>query len=257
MQEIADNISIVSSRSAITANNVLYWMGRDKFYVYDGRVQTLPCTIREYVFKDINFAQADQVICGTNEGFNEVWWFYASSASTWVDRYVVYNHLDQLWYYGNLGRTAWLDVSSRDLPQAVYTDEDSQNNGILYTHEDGINDAGAPMESYIQSSDFDIADGEQFMLTRRMIPDINFTTSTAVNPEVSLTIRPRNWPGSNFQGDPSDTQRVVQASVSQYTNQVFVRARARQMALKVSSANLGVQWQLGDVRLDGRLDGKQ
>ena len=257
LQEIADNISIVSSRSAITANNVLYWMGRDKFYVYDGRVQTLPCTIREYVFKDINFAQADQVICGTNEGFNEVWWFYASSASTWVDRYVVYNHLDQLWYYGNLGRTAWLDVSSRDLPQAVYTDEDSQNNGILYTHEDGINDAGAPMESYIQSSDFDIADGEQFMLTRRMIPDINFTTSTAVNPEVSLTIRPRNWPGSNFQGDPSDTQRVVQASVSQYTNQVFVRARARQMALKVSSANLGVQWQLGDVRLDGRLDGKQ
>jgi hypothetical protein len=257
IQELADNISIISPRAAITANNVLYWMGRDKFYAYDGRVQTLPCTLREYIFKDINFAQANQVICGTNEGFNEVWWFYASGASDWVDRYVVYNHLDQLWFYGNLGRTAWLDVSSRDLPQAVYTAEDDQNNGILYTHEDGIDAAGAPMESFIQSSDFDIGDGEQFMLTRRMIPDINFTTSTAVSPEVSLTVRPRNWPGSNFQNDPSDTQMVIESSVNQYTNQVYVRARARQMALKVSSEDLGVQWQLGAVRLDARQDGKR
>jgi hypothetical protein len=256
LQELADNISIMSPRAVITANNTAYWMGLDKFYVYDGRVQTLPCSLREYVFKDLNYAQADQVICGTNEGFNEVWWFYPSGNSNWVDRYVIYNHLDQIWYYGNLGRTAWLDVASRQLPLAMYTNP-AQDPGILYTHESGIDDAGLPMESFIQSSDFDLGDGEQFILTRRMIPDINFTTSTATEPEISLTIRPRDWPGSNFQGDPSDTQRIIETSVGQYTNQVYVRARARQMALKVESENLGVQWQLGLPRLDVRPDGKR
>ena len=208
-------------------------MGLDKFYRYDGRVQTLPCTIREYVFKDLNYAQADQVICGTNEGFNEIWWFYPSGTSNWVDRYVIYNHLDNLWYYGQLGRTAWLDVSSRQLPVAVYTDS-NQNPGVLYTHESGVNDNSLPMEAFIQSSDIDLDDGEKFILTRRMIPDINFNNSTAASPEVSLTVRPRNFPGSNFQNDPSDTQRVINTTFGTYTNQVFVRARARQMALKVS-----------------------
>ena len=256
LQELGDNISIMSPRAVITANNIAYWMGLDKFYVYDGRVQTLPCSLREYVFKDLNYSQADQVISGTNEGFNEVWWFYPSGNSNWVDRYVIYNHLDQVWYYGNLSRTAWLDIASRQLPLAMYTDED-QDPGILYTHESGIDDAGLPMESFIQSSDFDLGDGEQFILTRRMIPDINFTTSTATDPEVSLTIRPRDWPGSNFQGDPSDTQRIIETSVGQYTNQVYIRARARQMALKVESDDLGVQWQLGLPRLDVRPDGKR
>jgi hypothetical protein len=258
LQEYADNISIMGPRAVISANNITYWMGLDKFYMYDGRVRTLPCTLREYVFKDINYAQSDQVICGTNEGFNEVWWFYPSGNSQWVDRYVIYNHLDQVWYYGQLGRTAWLDVASRNLPIAVYTPE-SQDPGILYTHESGVDDAGLPMESFIQSSDFDITNnnGETYMLTRRMIPDINFNTSTAAAPEVSLAIRPRNFPGSNFQNDPSDSQRVINTSVTTFTDQVFVRARARQMALKVSSDDLGVQWQLGNPRLDVRSDGKQ
>jgi hypothetical protein len=258
LQEYADNISIMGPRATISANNITYWMGLDKFYMYDGRVRTLPCSLREYVFKDINFSQSDQIICGTNEGFNEVWWFYPSGNSNWVNRYVIYNHLDQVWYYGQLGRTAWLDVASRNLPVAAYTPE-NQDPGVLYTHEQGIDDAGLPMESFIQSSDFDITDnsGETFMLTRRMIPDINFNTSTAHTPEVTLTIRPRNFPGSNFQNDPSDSQRVISTSVNNFTNQVFIRARARQMALKVSSDDLGVQWQLGNPRLDVRSDGKQ
>lgn len=258
LQEYADNISIMGPRSVISANNITYWMGLDKFYMYDGRVKTLPCSLREYVFKDLNFAQSDQIICGTNEGFNEVWWFYPSGNSTWVDRYVIYNHLDQIWYYGQLGRTAWLDVASRDLPVAVYTNQ-AQDPGVLYTHEVGIDDAGAPMESFIQSSDFDIMEdsGEKYMLTRRMIPDINFNTSTAQDPEVTLTVRPRNFPGSNFQNDPSDSQRVINTSVNTFTEQVFIRTRARQLALKVSSADLGVQWQLGNPRLDVRPDGKQ
>lgn len=256
LQELGDNISIMGPRSVISVNSVTYWMGLDKFYAYDGRVQTLPCSLREYVFTNINPIRGDQVICGTNEGFNEVWWFYCSRDSDVVDRYVIYNHLDQIWYYGNLNRTAWLDVASRSLPLATNYDPITET-GLLYAHESGVNDDTLPLSAYIQSSDFDIGDGEHFMLSRRMIPDINFNQSTATTPEVDMTIRSRDWPGSNFQNDPSDTQRVVRTTVNNYTNQVYIRARGRQMALKVESDTLGVQWQLGSPRLDSRQDGKR
>ena len=256
LQELADNISIMSPRSCIAVNNVVYWMGLDKFYMYDGRVQTLPCTIREYIFKDINYSQADQVICGTNEGFNEVWWFYCSADSNWINRYAIYNHLENVWYYGNLTRTAWLDVSSRDYPTAVETDE-AQNPGILYSHEVGIDANGLPMESFIQSSDFDIGDGENFMLTKRIIPDVNFRTSTATNPEVTFAVRSRNFPGSAFTNDALNEKPVIETTVDQYTDQIFIRTRGRQMALRISSEDLGVQWQLGAPRLDTRPDGKR
>lgn len=267
IQELADNISIISPRAVTTTNNVSFWMGVDKFYVYDGRVQPLPTTVREYVFKDLNLSQADQIISGTNEGFNEVWWFYPSGTSTWNDRYVVYNYLDQCWYFGTLSRTAWLDVALRPYPFAVTTPAPAnpvsapydQDPGVLYQHEVGVNDDVAPMVSYIQSNDFDIQqnDGETFMLTRRLIPDVNFNGSTAQSPEVSIAIRSRNFPGSQFQTDPSDNQRVIETSFGLFTNQVFIRARGRQLALKVSSEDLGVQWQLGSPRLDARPDGKQ
>ena len=256
LQELADNISIMSPRSCIAVNNVVYWMGLDKFYMYDGRVQTLPCTIREYIFKDINYSQADQVICGTNEGFNEVWWFYCSADSNWINRYAIYNHLENVWYYGNMSRTAWLDVSSRDYPTAVETDE-AQNPGILYSHEVGIDANGLPMESFIQSSDFDIGDGENFMLTKRIIPDVNFRTSTATNPEVTFAVRSRNFPGSAFTNDALNEKPVIDTTVDQYTDQIFIRTRGRQMALRISSEDLGVQWQLGAPRLDTRPDGKR
>jgi hypothetical protein len=256
LQELSDNISIMSARSCISVNNVTYWMGLDKFYAYDGRVQTLPCTLREYVFKDINYDQADQVICGTNEGYNEVWWFYCSANSNWIDRYVVYNHLDRIWYYGNLTRTAWLDVSSRDFPTAVSTDQ-NQNPGILYTHEIGVNDGTLPMEAYIQSSDFDIEDGDQLMLTKRVIPDVNFNGSTANDPEVTMAVRSRNFPGSTFTNNALNEKPVIQTTVDQYTEQVFIRTRGRQMAIRISSDGLGVQWQLGAPRLDAQPDGKR
>ena len=265
LQQLADNISIIGPRAATTANNITYWMGTDKFYVYSGQVQTLPTTVREYVYKDINFAQSDQIISGTNEGFNEVWWFYPSADSNWNNRYVVYNHLEQVWYFGNLGRTAWLDTPLRDFPTGLYTApytyEDTvagtPNSGNLYQHEVGVDDDGLPMVSYIQSNDFDLGEGDQFLLTRRIIPDINYNQSTANTPTVTLAIRPRNFPGSQYQGDPSDTQNVIETSANIYTNQVFIRARARQMALKVASDTLGVQWQLGSPRLDVRPDGRR
>jgi hypothetical protein len=265
LQQLADNISIISPRAAATANNVTYWMGTDKFYVYSGQIQTLPTTVREYVYKDINFAQADQIVSGTNEGFNEVWWFYPSADSNWNNRYVIYNHLEQVWYYGSVERTAWLDTPLRDVPTALYTApytyEDTiagtPNSGNLFQHEVGVNDDGAAMTCFIQSNDFDLGDGDQFILTRRIIPDINYNQSTAVTPTVTLAICPRNFPGSQYQGDPSDTQNVIETSANIYTDQVFVRARARQMALRVASDTEGVQWQLGSPRLDIRPDGRR
>jgi len=263
LQEYADNISIASPRAVGSAANITYWMGQDKFYAYTGRVETLPCTLRNHVFNNINFDQSDQIICGTNEQWNEIWWFYPTADSDYNNAYVVYNHLERIWYYGTIDRTAWLDTPLRQNPQGANTpitvdgSTVTTGDGFLYNHENGINDDDAPMDSYIQSSDFDLDDGDNFMLTRRILPDVGFDGSTAASPEVTLTIRPRNFPGSSFSADAADTQRVIETSVGVYTDQVFVRARARQMALKVRSENLNVQWQLGAPRLDARPDGRR
>jgi len=257
LQEYADNISIISPRAVISANNVTYWMGQDKFYAYTGRVETLPCTIRNYVFQNINTNQTDQIICGTNEEWNEIWWFYPTVDSNWNNRYVVYNYLEQIWYYGNMERTAWLDTPLRRYPQAACSCNQDDSTGRLFNHEDGVDANGEPMESFIESSDFDLNDGDQFMLTRRIIPDVNFQGSTAATPEVKLQIRTRNFPGGVATANATDTKPVIEAQVGRYTDQVFIRARARQMALKLSSENLGVQWQIGSPRLDGREDGRR
>jgi hypothetical protein len=256
LQEYADNISVMSPRAMASAANITYWMGQDKFYAYTGRVETLPCSLRNHVFNNFNINQADQVVCGTNERWNEIWWFYPTEQSDYNDAYVVYNHLERIWYYGTIDRTAWLDTALRNYPQATNT-PGGTNAGALYIHEFGVNDDALPMDSYIQSSDFDLEDGDQFMLTRRILPDISFSGSVGDNPEVTLQIRPRNFPGSSFSGDAADTQRVIETSVNQYTDQIFVRARARQMALKIQSDTLGVNWQLGAPRLDARPDGKR
>jgi len=256
LQEYADNISILSGRAVITVNNITYWMGRDKFYAYSGRVDTLPTTLRNYVFNDMNFDQAEQIISGTNEGFNEVWWMYPSLNSQTNDKYVIYNHLEKIWYYGNIERTAWLDSPLRAYPQAVYTDFDTQI-GTLLNHEEGVDADGLPMESYIQSNDFDINEGDKFTLIKRIIPDVSFENSTAVAPEATFTMRSRNFPGSSFASNVDDSASVISASVDTFTEQIFIRARARQLALKISSDGLGTQWALGTPRLDGRTDGER
>lgn len=256
IQEYADNISILSGRGVATVNNITYWMGRDKFYSYSGRVDTLPTTLRNYVFNDMNFDQAEQIISGTNEGFNEVWWMYPSLNSQTNDKYVIYNHLEKIWYYGNIERTAWLDSPLRDHPQAVHTDFDTQI-GTILNHEDGIDDDGLPMESYIQSNDFDINEGDKFTLIRRIIPDVSFDSSTAAAPEATFTMRSRNFPGSSFASNVDDSASVISATVDTFTEQIFIRARARQLALKISSDGLGTQWALGTPRLDGRTDGER
>jgi hypothetical protein len=259
LQEYADNISIIGPRAVASASNVTYWMGQEKFYAYSGRVETLPCTVRNYVFTDLNFNQTEQIVSGTNEGYNEVWWFYPSLNSNYNDRYVVYNHLEKIWYYGTLERTAWLDSALREYPQACEY-PDNAGTSLIYNHEDGVNADVLPLVSYIESNDFDLDDGDSFALTKRIIPDVNFLGSdlaTNPTPEVTMTIKPRNFPGSGYEDDPSDTQRVIETSFDRYTDQVFIRARARQMALKIASEQLGVQWQLGSPRIEMRQDGKR
>jgi hypothetical protein len=263
LQEYADNISVISPRAMATAANVTYWMGKDKFYAYTGRLETLPCTLRNHVFKNFNFNQSEQVISGTNEEWNEVWWFYPTADSEVNNAYVIYNHLERIWYYGSIARTSWIDTPLRQYPQATNAEVTvsgataTTGPGHLYNHENGVNDDEGPMDSYIQSSDFDLDDGDQFMLVRRILPDIGFDASTTAAPEVTLTVRPRNFPGGTFSNDPADTQRVVETTVGAFTEQVFMRARARQMAFKVRSNTLGVQWQLGAPRLDARPDGRR
>lgn len=258
LQEYADNISVMSPRCMASAANITYWMGQDKFYAYTGRVETLPCTLRNHVFSNFNFGQADQVVSGTNEQWNEIWWFYPSATADYNDSYVVYNHLDRIWYYGSIERTAWLDTPLRDVPTAANTPiSPTVGSGYIYDHETGVDDDGAAMVAYIQSNDFDLEDGDQFMLTRRILPDIDFAGSTVETPQATLQIRPRNFPGSGFSSDPADSQRVIETTVGAYTDQVFVRARARQMALKIQSDTLGANWQVGAPRLDVRPDGKR
>ena len=251
LQELADNISIISPRCQVTVNNVTFWMGLDKFYVYSGRVETLPCTLRNHVFNNINYEQADQIVSGTNEGYHEVWWFYPTADSLTNNAYVVYNYLEKVWHYGSIQRTAWLDSSLRSYPLGV-------GNNYVYNQEYGTDADGVAMESYITSSDFDITDGEQFMLVRRIIPDLSFQGSSAASPTAYVTVKPRNFPGANYTTEVNkNIIETASVPVEQYTNQVFIRARARQIGFKVGSVDLGVQWQLGSPRLDGRPDGKR
>jgi hypothetical protein len=255
LQELSDNISIASPRAVVAVSNIAYWMGTDKFYAYSGRVDTLPCTLRNHVFENINFDQLDQVVCGTNEQWNEVWWCYPTANSNVNNAYVIYNHFDKIWYYGSINRTAWNDSPLRPYPQSAGGADGSQ---YIYNQEAGVDDDLLPMEAYIESSDIDIADGDEFVLIKRIIPDVVFTGSNVnlnPTPSVLMTIRPRNFPGSPYTTSPSKS--VIETSVDVYTNQIFLRARARQMAFRISSSDIGVQWQLGSPRLDGKPDGKR
>lgn len=248
LQELSDNISIAGPRAAVAVNNVVYWMGTDKFFAYSGRVETLPCTLRNHVFNNLNYDQLDQIVCGTNEGWHEIWWFYPTANSNTNDAYVVYNYLERVWYYGTMNRTAWNDSPLREYPQAASGEN-------IYDHERGMNDDTLPMTSYITSSDFDITEGDHFMLMYRIIPDLDFSGSTATAPEATMVIKPHYTPGAPYQ--TTETGRVIQNVVNQYTQQVYIRARARQLGFGIRSEGLNTQWQLGSPRLDARIDGKR
>lgn len=262
VQLLGDNISIASQNATAYAGSTAYWMGKDKFYKYDGTVMTLPCNVKRYVFNDINTEQFNQVAAGTNEGFNEVWWFYPSAGETTNDRYVVYNYQENVWYYGTLARTAWLDSGLRDRPiAATYS-----NN--LVEHEKGNDDkqtsVTAAITASITSSEFDLDDGHSFVFISRMLPDVTFDGSSAVSPAATMTISPMSNSGSGYNnplsegGDAAGTvTRSATVPIEQFTGQVYLRLRGRQVAFKMESTAEGVAWQLGSPRLDMRPDGRR
>jgi len=323
------DISIASQNAVLTVNNVVYWMGRDKFFMYSGRVETLPCTLRQLVYNDINYDQLSQVAAGANEGYNEIWWFYPSANSTINDRYVIYNYLERIWYYGNLNRTFWAQHTQRIYPFATFNVQQaylatSINSSVttialtdtstfpmsgtisinsekisyaakdgntltgcvrgiegttagsheqyayvtfnvanqIMLHEVGNDDASVspalPIEAFIESSDFDIQDGQSFGYVWRMLPDLNFTGSTGSSPSVTLTVRPRQNSGSNYtNADSPVVTRTSTIPIQQYTGQVYTRVRGRQMAFRVDSTDLGVAWQMGMMRIDVKPDGRR
>jgi hypothetical protein len=265
-QLLGDNISIASQNAAALASGVIYWMGTDKFYKYDGRVQTLVCDLRQFVYGDINLEQQDQFFASTNEGFNEVWFFYCSAASDTIDRYVVYNYIENegkgCWYYGNMARSAWLDSALRDHPIAA-----TLINNIVY-HEDGVDDNATAtptaIEAMISSAEFDIDDGDKFGFVWRIVPDITFRGSTIDNPQATLTLIPMQNSGSGFNNptsvagsDNATITRTAEVPIEQFTGQVYIRVRGRQMILQLESNQLGCTWQLGSPRIDIRQDGRR
>lgn len=265
VQLLGDNISIISPNATVIASGVVYWMGVDKFYSYDGRVQTLNCDLRRFVFQDLNQAQAEQVFCGTNEGFNEVWWFYPSGNSTTVDRYVVFNYLENAWYYGTMARTAWLDSGLRDYPMAATYQENTQGN-IVY-HESGLNDQAtattASINAYISSSEFDIGDGHNFGFVWRMLPDLTFENSENapgnVAPQLTMTLYGLTSSGSGVTSTASANVASSSTYVitEQFTGELFTRLRGRQMIFKIESNQINTAWQIGAPRIDIRQDGRR
>jgi len=263
-QLLGDNISIIGQNAITQGSGIVYWMGTDKFYMYDGRVQTLNCDLRKYVYQDINLQQNQQCFAGTNEGFNEVWWFYCSANSTDINRYVIYNYAENTWYYGTMARTAWLDSGLRDFPIAANPLTATTGNVVNQEYGNDNNETGTPLaiDAYISSSEFDIGDGHNFGFVWRMLPDLSFSGSDASpTPQVTYTLYPMQNSGSGT-GTPvaANVNKLTGASYTiteGFTGQVFTRVRGRQMILKVGSNQLGTQWQLGATRIDIRPDGRR
>ena len=261
-QLVGENSSIMSQNSVAVADNVAYWFGKDKFYMYDGGVKVLPCDVKRYVFSNINRANIEQVFGSTNEGFDEIWWFYPSSGSNENDRYVVYNYVQKIWYYGNLARTAWLDSGIGAFPVAA------TNSHNLVQHEVGLDDAETgttvPIVASITSAQFDLDEGDKFMLVSRMVPDITFEGSTADSPVVNMSLSALQNSGSGFNDPLSESGnsggsviRTAASPVEKFTEQIYLRVRGRQVSFKVESTAVGVTWQLGSPRIDMRPDGRR
>ena len=255
IQIISENISVRSPRSAIAIEDAVFWMGINDFYIYAGSVQKIPCSVRDHVFSDFNTTQAQKVFAAANAGYSEVWWFYPSAESDEIDKYVIYNYEQKVWYIGSLNRTAWMDHGVSELPIAASTD------GYLYNHETGDDDGSTnpvtAISAHIESSQIDIGDGDKFTFITRIIPDITFRDS-ANGSQATLTLKTRNAPGGTYlQTEASTITKSATVPVEQFTQDARVRLRGRSFALRVESSNTGVGWRLGSPRLDIRPDGRR
>ena len=260
VRQIADNISAASPNSVVTLNNVTYWMGHYKFYMYNGTSQSIPCTVHRHVFNDFNHAQARQVCAGHVEQFSEVWWFYPSKNSNVLDKYVIYNYTDNIWYIGNLGRTAWVKAASTHELISASSD------GYLYVQEFGTEDGSVnppvPLNAFIETGDFDIEDGTQFYFVERIIPDMRFDRSNSIasTPEVHITLQARDFPGQTWQQtDTRTVSRTATVPVDQFTNEAWVRIRGRQLSMRIEADpdDKYTAWQIGYPRISVRTDGRR
>ena len=256
VSQISENTTIMGPMSAKAVDDAVFWMGFEDFYVYNGQVQKLPCTVRSYVFNDFNSSQSEKVTAALNSSNSEIWWFYPSASSTEIDRYVIYNYEERVWYFGTLPRTVWLDRGVNNFPLAASTD------GYLYDHENGLNDGSTnpptPMTSFIESSQLSIGEGNNFVFLSRLIPDITFDGSVTNGPSADFTLQARNFPGGQYlQTKDSEVVQSATTPVEQFTEQAFVRLRGRSFALKVQSDSIDMQWRLGTARVDARQDGRR
>lgn len=257
VEQVSANISIAGPNAGVGVDDNVYWMGTNEFYVYDGSVRRMPSTVRDYVYTNINETQMEKVVAASNAAYSEVWWFYPSASSSENDRYVVYNYQQDIWYIGSLRRSSWIDRGSQEFPLAANPDDN-----YLYFHENGIDDGtqnpAVPLPAYIESSQMDIGDGEQFSFIRRVIPDLTFRDSSNNSPVATFTIKARRFPGTAYEDteDNSVTQ-TVSAPVELFTDQLYTRVRGRSFAIRVASDDTGVAWRLGSPRVDIRTDGKR
>jgi len=259
---VASHITIAGPNAVVAVEDIILWMGKNSFYIYDGRVKQIPCTVKEEVFFDMNKNQLDKIFAGVNSEFGEVIWFYPSNSNSTAnggdgqnDKYVIYNYNEQLWYYGNLKRSAWLDRGLRDFPIAT-------SDGLVYNHEKGYDDDGSALNANIESSQIDFGEGDRFSFISRLIPDITFNGSTVNNPSVNITIEGRNFPGGDYL--QADTSAVTRTAIStstvpfeQWTNKADIRVRGRSFNISLASTDLGVRWRLGSTRIDARPDGRR
>jgi len=253
---ISEKTSIMGPLAAVAVEDNVFWMGQQQFFAFAGTVQQIPCTVRDYVFDNFNYSQAEKVVASVNGQNSEVWWFYPSASSENVDKYVVYNYIEKVWYYGNLARTAWIDQGIYDDPIAASQD------GYLYEHELGFDDGSTTpataISAYIESSQVDIGDGDNFAFIRRLVPDVTFLNSTASTPSATMTLKTRNFPGGNYlQTLGAPVEKTASVPVEQFTQKIDVRLRGRSFAFRMSSEDTGVSWRLGSPRLDIRPDGRR
>jgi len=253
LQELSKNITIMSPKSAVAVDDVVFWMGKENFYIYTGRAQQIACTVRDKVFLDFNFSQTDKVVAGINAQWSEVWWFYPSASSEENDKYVIYNYANQIWYYGTLSRTAWHDRGVRQFPIGA-------GSQYLFNHENGNDDDGSAMTASVESSQMDIGDGYQYSFIRQLIPDVSFDGSTAggSDPNLTFTMQSRTGPGSTYDNNSGGTStRTATSPVEQFTDVINIRLRGRSFSMKLESTDQGVAWKLGTPRIDIRPDGRK